>query len=314
VQAGAVGNCAAKLSEAEVFAAHGLSNLLITTAVVGHHKIERAMLLARQRPETLFSVDNSQNVRDLNDAAKAAKLKLNLMIDLHVGGRTGITPGDPAVSLAELIASQSNVKLAGIQAYAGQASHTVGFDNRRKVSLEAMTPAIETRRSIEKKGIACPLLSGGSTGTYNIDTEIDGITEHQPGSFMFMDVDYNLIGGKDGGARYTDFRNALTTLTTVVSKPRDNTAIVDGGFKAFATDRKFGPEAKSAKGVSYAFAGDEHGRLTLEASAAALSVGDRVEFIIPHCDPTVNLYDRMFCLRGDNVEAVWAIAARGMGQ
>lgn len=314
VRAGAVGNCAAKLSEAEVFAAHGLRNLLITTAVVGKPKIERAVRLAKQCPETLFCVDNAQNVRDLNAAAGAAKIKLNLMIDLLVGGRTGITPGDPAVALAELIASQSHVKLAGLQAYAGQASHTSGFENRRRVSQDAMAPAVETRRAIERKSIQCPLLTGGSTGTYNIDTDIEGITELQPGSFMFMDVDYNLIGGKETGARYTDFRNALTVVTTVVSKPRDNVAIVDGGFKAFATDRKFGPETKDASGFSYAFAGDEHGRLTLEASARALSVGDRVEFIIPHCDPTVNLYDHMFCLRGGIVEAVWPIAARGMSQ
>ena len=312
VKSGAVGNCAAKLSEAEVFAAHGLANLLITTAVVGKHKIERAVRLASRRPDTLFSVDNAQNVADLNAAARAARLKLNLMIDLNVGGRTGITPGDPAVALAALIAAQSNVRFAGLQSYAGQASHTVGFDNRRRVSRDAMAPAVETRRAVERKGIECPLVTGGSTGTYNIDSEIDGVTELQPGSFMFMDVDYNIIGGRDGD-RYTDFANALTVRTTVVSKPNDSTAIVDGGFKAFATDRKFGPEPVRLPGAAYAFAGDEHGRLTLKESAA-LQVGDRVELIIPHCDPTVNLYDRIYCLRGDAVEAAWPVAARGMSQ
>ncbi len=312
VRAGAVGNCVAKLSEAEVFVQHGLTNLLITTAVVGKHKIERAIRLASRRPETMFVVDNAQNVRDLNDAAAAAKIKLHLAIDLRVGNRTGLRPGEPALGLAQSISSLANLKLAGIQAYAGQASHTVGFENRRKVSLEAMTPAVETRRLIEKNGISCPMLSGGSTGTYNIDTGIDGITEIQPGSFLFMDVDYNRIGGPDGGAVYQDFRNSLTVLTTVVSKPEDTTAIVDGGFKSFSTDRPFPPVAKSLAGITYAFAGDEHGRLTTER--AALNVGDRIEFIIPHCDPTVNLYDRMYCLRGDAVEAVWKIAARGMSQ
>jgi 3-hydroxy-D-aspartate aldolase len=310
---GASGNCVAKLSEAEVFARDGVSNLLITTAVVGRHKIERAVRLAQRRPETMFVIDNAQNASDLNDAARAARIKLNVAIDLLVGGRTGIQTGAPAVALAESIAGLANLKLAGLQSYAGHASHTVGFDNRARVSRQAMEPAVATRREIEKKGLSVPLLTGGSTGTYNIDTEIDGITELQPGSFMFMDVDYNIIGGKGGSDRYTDFGNALTVWTTVVSKPSDNVAIVDGGFKAFATDRKFGPEPKSLAGATYAFAGDEHGRLTLRESAA-LKVGDRVEFINPHCDPTVNLYDHLFCLRGDNVEAVWRIAARGMSQ
>ncbi len=309
---GASGNCAAKLSEAEVFALHGVTNLLVTTAVVGKHKIERAVRLAQKRPETIFVVDNAQNATDLNDAARAAKIKMNVAIDLLLG-RTGIQIGPPAVALAEAIAGLSNLKFAGLQSYSGGASHTVGWENRARVSRQAMEPAVAVRREIEKKGIAVPLLTGGSTGTYNIDTEIDGIDELQPGSFMFMDVDYNLIGGKGGSDKYTDFGNALTVWTTVVSKPSDNVAIVDGGYKAFATDRKFGPEPKSLAGAAYAFNGDEHGKLTLRESAA-LKVGDRVEFINPHCDPTVNLYDHMFCLRGDNVEAIWKIAARGMSQ
>jgi D-serine deaminase-like pyridoxal phosphate-dependent protein len=174
-----------------------------------------------------------------------------------------------------------------------------------------MTPAVETRRMIEKRGIQVPLLTGGSTGTYNIDPEIAGIDEHQPGSFLFMDIDYNRIGGADGSATYQDFANSLTVLTTVVSKPEDAVAIVDGGLKAFSTDKPFTPKMKGDDSVTYAYGGDEHGRLS---GALSLKLGDRREFIIPHCDPTVNLYDRMFACRGDNVEAVWQVAARGMSQ
>ncbi|MEX2261528.1 MAG: DSD1 family PLP-dependent enzyme [Bryobacteraceae bacterium] len=313
IRSGAVGACAAKLSEAEVFAQNGVSGLLVTTAVIGRHKIERAMRLASLRRDTIFSVDNAQNVRDLNDAAGAAKIKLNLAIDLYVSGRTGIAPGQPAVALAQSIAPLPHVKLAGIQSYAGGASHVVGFEQRRNVSRESMAPAVETRRAIEKSGIECGLLTGGSTGTYNIDTEIDGITEIQPGSFVFMDMDYNRIGGQDGPV-YKDFRNSLSVLTTVVSKPNDQNAVVDGGFKSFSTDRAFTPEAKSIQGIVYTWGGDEHGRLNLTKASAAVNLGDRLEFIVPHCDPSVNLYDRMFCVRGDNVEALWRIAARGMSQ
>lgn len=313
IRAGAVGCCAAKLSEAEAFAREGVTGLLITTPVIGRHKIERAVRLARQRPETIFCVDDARNVRDLDEAAHAARLRLNLAVDLLVGRRTGVRPGQPALRLAEQIASLKNVRLAGIQAYAGHASHTVGFLRRRQVSQEAMLPAVETRRLFEANGIACPLLSGGSTGTYNIDVEISGITELQPGSFIFMDVDYNRIGGASADF-YADFANSLTVLTTVISKPSADTAIVDGGLKAFATDRPFAPECRTREGVSYSWAGDEHGRLTLSGAAAALDVGDRLEFVVPHCDPTVNLYDRMYAVRGQAVEAVWRISARGMSQ
>jgi D-serine deaminase-like pyridoxal phosphate-dependent protein len=313
IKAGAVGCCAAKLSEAEVFAANGVTGLLVTTAVVGKHKIERAVRLARKQPGIIYCFDDLTNARDLNDAAKVAGVKLNLAVDLLVGNRTGIRPGAPAVQLVEQIQGFSNVRFAGIQAYAGQASHVTGFEARKARSREAMAAAVETRRMLEAKGIECKLLTGGSTGTYNIDTEIEGITEIQPGSYIFMDIDYNRIGGQSGDF-YDDFKNSLTVVTTVVSKPDDKTAIVDGGFKAFSTDRPFPPLAKDREGVKYSFAGDEHGKLTTEASHLALNVGDRLEFIIPHCDPSVNLYDRLYCLRGDAVEAVWPISARGMAQ
>jgi 3-hydroxy-D-aspartate aldolase len=318
IRVGAVGSCAAKLSESEVFAANGIGGLLVTTAVIGRSKIQRAVALAAKRRDTIFSVDDPQNVRDLNDAAGAAgaqpRLRLNLAIDLLIGGRTGIETGSPAVELATLIASLPHVKLAGLQAYDGGASHTVGFAERKARSLETMGRAIETRVLIERLGIECPMVSGGSTGTYNIDSEIEGVTELQPGSFMFMDLDYNRIGGKDGPV-YQDFRNALTVVTTVVSRP-PGAAIVDGGYKAFSTDRPFRPKAKDAAldAVPFSWGGDEHGRLDLSNAQREVKLGDRLEFIIPHCDPSVNLYDSIYVWRGDRIEAVWPIAARGMSQ
>ena len=175
-----------------------------------------------------------------------------------------------------------------------------------------MAEAIETRAMIERAGIPCPIVTGGSTGTYRFDAENPGVTELQPGSFVFMDLDYGRIGGPTG-PEYRDFANALTVVTTVVSRPK-GVAIVDAGYKAFATDRPFTPAPVDLAGVTYGWAGDEHGRLDLAHATHDLKVGDRIEFIPPHCDPTVNLYDHLHVLRGDRVEAVWTIAARGKSQ
>ena len=311
--AGAVGACAAKISEAEAFAKNNVAGLLVTSAMVGKHRIERAVRLATKQPDTIFCVDDAQNARDLNDAAKQADIKLNVAIDLLVGGRTGIQPGEPALELARVIDKLPNVKLQGIQAYSGTSSHVAGFEERKKHSTESMGRAVETRSMIEKSGIQCSWLSGGSTGTYNIDSDIDGITELQPGSFLFMDVDYNLIGGKNG-PEYNDFRNSLTVLATVISRPSKEMAIIDAGFKSFATDRKFGPKPKDLKGVNYNWGGDEHGKLDVAHASREVKLGDRLEFIVPHCDPTVNLYDRMFCVRDGSVDAIWRIEGRGMSQ
>ena len=311
IKAGAIGCCAARLSEAEVFAASGIPGLLITTAVIGKDKIARAVALANKSPDSIFVVDDRQNVRDINDAAGTRSEPIKLAVDLFFG-RTGIAPGQPAVELAQLIDSLPNVTFVGLQSYDGAAAHTTPFDARSARTKMTMAKAVETRAMIERSGIACALVTGGSTGTYRFDGENPGITELQPGSFVFMDMEYGTIGGPDG-TEYRDFKNALTVVTTVVSRP-PGMAIVDGGYKAFATDRPFTPKAVGIDGVVYGWAGDEHGRLDVSNASRDLKLGDRVEFIPPHVDPTVNLYDSIYALRGDTVEAIWPITARGKSQ
>ena len=313
MRAGAVGCCAARLSEAEVFATSGIPGLLITTAVIGRDKIARAVALASSAPDTMFVVDDRQNVRDINDAAgaRATGEPVKLLVDLFFG-RTGIAPGQPAVELAQLIESLPNITFAGLQSYDGAAAHTTPFDARSTRTKATMGKAVETKAMLERAGIACPLVTGGSTGTYRFDSENPGITELQPGSFVFMDMEYGTIGGPDG-TEYRDFKNALTVITTVVSRP-PGMAIVDGGYKAFSTDRPFTPKPIGIDGVTYGWAGDEHGRLDLSNASRDVKLGDRIEFLPPHIDPTVNLYDHIYALRGDRVEAVWPIAARGKSQ
>jgi D-serine deaminase-like pyridoxal phosphate-dependent protein len=313
IRAGAIGCCAARLSEAEVFARAGIPGLLITTAVIGRDKIARAVALAGAAPDTMFVVDDRQNVRDINDAAAALGHgePIRLLVDLFFG-RTGIAPGQPAVELAQLIDSLPHVSFRGLQSYDGAAAHTSPFDARATRTNTTMGKAVETRAMIERAGIACPLVTGGSTGTYRFDSENPGMTELQPGSFVFMDMEYGTIGGP-GGSEYRDFKNAMTVVTTVVSRP-PGFAIVDGGYKAFATDRPFTPKAVGIDGVTYGWAGDEHGRLDVSNASRDVKLGDRIEFIPPHIDPTVNLFDDIYALRGDRVEAVWPVAARGKSQ
>jgi len=311
LRAGAIGCCAARLSEAEVFAEYGIPGLLVTTAVIGRDKIARAVALADKTPDTIFVVDDRQNVRDINDAAGKRSEPIKLAVDLFFG-RTGIAPGQPAVELAQLIDKLPNVTFVGLQSYDGAAAHTTPFDARSQRTRTTMAKAVETKAMLERAGVRCPLVTGGSTGTYRFDSDNPGLTELQPGSFVFMDMEYGMIGGPDG-SEYRDFKNSLTVVTTVVSRPA-GMAIVDGGYKAFSTDRPFTPRAVGIDGVTYGWAGDEHGRLDMTSASRELRVGDRVEFIPPHIDPTVNLYDSIYALRGDRVEAVWPIAARGKSQ
>ena len=203
-----------------------------------------------------------------------------------------------------------NLRLRGIHSYSGASAHVIGFAERRAHSEKAMQEPLETFFRMKKAGMPVEIMSGGSTGTYNIDPAWNGMTELQVGSYVFMDVDYRQIGGQSNTV-YDDFVPSLSVLATVISKNHPHRAIVDAGFKAFATDRKFGPELKDVSGVEYQFKGDEHGVLILDKASQEIHLGDRVEFIVPHCDPNVNLFDRFYCLRGEKVEAVWPISGRG---
>jgi 3-hydroxy-D-aspartate aldolase len=310
IAAGALGVACAKLGEAEVMAGAGIHGLLITTEVVPPGSIRRLVKLVAGVPDTMVVVDNAENVRTLAAAAAEDGVTIGILVDGHVGARhTGAEPGTPALTLARLVAASRFLRLRGLQGYAGQCAHVLGWKERREASLVAMAPLMETRALLERDGLPVEIVAGGSTGTYDIDSELAGLTELQSGSYCVMDLDYRRIGGR-GGPALTDFEMALTVVTTVVSVARDR-AMVDAGLKAFSTDKPFPPEAVEWPSIEYGFAGDEHGRLTLGDPDRAPRLGERIEFFPPHCDPTINLYDQMYAVRGPRVEAIWDITARG---
>jgi len=310
VAAGALGVACAKLGEAEVMARAGVRGLLITTEVVPAASIRRLTRLVGEAPDTMVVVDHADNVRALARAAAEDGVRLEVLVDVHVGGRrTGVEPGEPALVLGRLVSEQRALRLRGLQGYAGHCAHVTGWAARRTASHAAMTPLMETRARFEAAGLPVDIVAGGSTGTYDIDSELAGLTELQSGSYCVMDLEYRRIGGREREA-LTDFEMALTVVATVVSVAADR-AMVDAGLKAFSTDKPFPPEAVERPGIEYGFAGDEHGRLTLTDPSRRPALGERIEFFPPHCDPTFNLYDRVWVLRGAKVEAVWEIAARG---
>lgn len=315
LQAGALGICAATIREAEAFAAAGLRGLLITTELVGKPKIERLLKLTRLAPDTMSAVDNLDHAKELNDAASiavgSAKLKLNVVLDVDPGGRrTGVPAGERALALAEQIAKLPNLRLRGIHGYSGPSAHVNTFAARQAHSTKVMTPVLETFAELKRRGLPVEIMSGGSTGTYNIDPGLTGMTELQCGSYVFMDVEYRAIGGR-GGTVYEDFAPSLTVLGTIISQSYDDHATTDAGIKAFASDKpKHLPELKGVTGVTMGYGGDEHGILTFNQPSRAFKVGDRVELIVPHCDPNVNLYDRLYCTRGERVVEVWRTVGR----
>ena len=205
------------------------------------------------------------------------------------------------------------MRFVGLQAYDGAAAHTTPFDARKARTSGSMKQAVETRRMIEREGIDCPLVTGGSTGTYLIDAG-DRRRHRDPAGQLHLHG--RRIRPASAGRTTPSIATssqALTVVATVISR-RPGLAIVDAGYKAFATDRPFPPTPVAFPAPSFAGPATSTAGSTSPTSDRDLSVGDRVEFVPPHCDPTVNLYDLIHALRGNAIEAVWPIAARGKSQ
>jgi D-serine deaminase-like pyridoxal phosphate-dependent protein len=311
VASGAIGVSVATVPEAEAMVAAGIAGVLLTSPIVEPSKIRRMIELIQSGGRVMLAVGHERQVELLAEAADASRVTVDVLVDVDVGDRrTGILPGQPALELARRIAKHSSLCIRGVQAYAGLASHVVGFEARAKTSREVMARAVETRELLAGAGFDAGILSGGSTGTYNIDSAIRGVTELQVGSYVFMDVDYRRIGGKTSGQVYSDFHPSLTVLTTVTSATHPDRVSVDAGTKSLDTTVPHKPEPKDRPGLAYNRGGDEFGILTLEPGGKLPRIGDRIEFIIPHCDPTVNLYDRIYAVRGERAEAIWPVVAR----
>jgi D-serine deaminase-like pyridoxal phosphate-dependent protein len=310
--AGAVGICTAKLSEAEALFAEGVQKICMTTSNVSKAKIQRAMALRKKNRDFIQAVDLPQNARDLSDAAKAAGVTADVVIDVAVGTRSGVPAGDRALELAQMVDKLPNLKLRGMLAYDGGAQHIKGFKARHDQSLARYEDATRTFERMKASGLNMEIFSGGGTGTYNIMTKVPGFTDVQVGSYVFMDAQYLEIGNEKGDL-FNDFAPSLTVITTVLNAYFPKRLTTDAGAKAL-TLNKPDPIVIGEPGFRYNAGSDEFGSIQYETANKTYKVGDKLELIIPHCDPVVNEYDVFYGVRNDRVEVVWPVTARGKSQ
>ena len=168
VAAGAVGVCSAKLSESEVMLVNGIQNVLMTGVNVTPSKIKHAMALRKKYKGFYQAVDNMQNARDLQDAAKAAGIVADIVVDLDVIKRSGVKNGQPALELAQFVDKAPNLKFHGVLAYDGAVQHVEGFKARREQALKTFEPVVHSYELMKKAGLNMEIFSGGGTGTYDI--------------------------------------------------------------------------------------------------------------------------------------------------
>ncbi|SES91097.1 DSD1 family PLP-dependent enzyme [Variovorax sp. OV084] len=303
---GATGICCQKVSEAAVFVEAGISDVLVTNQVMGETKLRHLAALAR-RARMGVLVDHPQQVQALVAVAQAEDVTLDVYVEVNVGAnRCGVAPGEEAVRLAQQIAAGAPLRFMGLHCYHGPAQHLRAPQDRAAAIAAAAEAARTTRAAIEACGIAVERVTGAGTGSFLHERDSGVFNEIQAGSYVFMDRDY---GDNQRGEHDIAFEHALFVRTTVMSRVTPERAIVDAGLKASSVDSGM-PTVWQRPDLRYVKAADEHGALATP-DAAALSLGDQLMLVPGHCDPTVNLYDDLVCVRGERVEALWPIAARG---
>jgi D-serine deaminase-like pyridoxal phosphate-dependent protein len=306
VAAGAVGLCCQKVGEAEAFVAAGIGDVLVSNVIVGESKARRLAALARGA-QVGVCVDSALQVEQVGAAARDAGAVVGVLIELDVGqGRCGVGGEAEALALARDIARFAPwLELRGLQAYHGRAQHLRSPRERGDAIAAAAARAARVRDALRGAGFPCNEVCGGGTGSYPNEIASGVYTEVQAGSYVLMDGDYQ---DNEPDPRAPALRQALSVWCTVVTE-RPTHVVLDGGLKALAVDS--GRPRPVPQGWTVRSISDEHTVLVPAAQAAPLHLADKVALVPGHCDPTVNLHDWIVAHRGERVEAVWPVDARG---
>lgn len=309
--AGALGVCCAKIGEAEALVEGGVTGILITSPVAAPRAIERLAALAKRAGGLMAVVDHPAVAERIDATLGAEGAALDVIIDIDPGiARTGVASPEAAVDLARTIATLPRLTFRGVQFYCGSQQHIEDFAERRAAIVERTAYLQSAIDALAGAGFRPEIVTGSGTGTHRIDLELGVFTELQTGSYIFMDKQYldcDLTGERD-----VPFETALGVDARVVSANHSGLVTIDAGIKSLSSDggaavvRRGAPES-----AFFAFMGDEHSALIAPDIGKQLAPGDPVTLTVPHCDPTVNLYDHYHVVSGDTLVAIWPVSARG---
>jgi D-serine deaminase-like pyridoxal phosphate-dependent protein len=299
IAAGAIGITCAKLGEAEVLADAGIKDILIANQIVGPLKIARLMTLL-DRADVIVSVDSKENVAELAAGGKP----LRVVIEVNTGmNRAGVEPGATVVALADEIARHSTLRFSGVMSWEVHAAAIPDPAVKEKTVVHAIGLLTASADACRKKGHDVSIVSCGGTGTLLYCAQQPGVTEVQIGGAIFNDEHYRLHFG-------VTLPQALTVLTTVISRPNPTRVVVDAGRKAMSWDAAM-PRALEVPAVQAIKLSAEHCQFELDAPSAMPRIGDRVQFVVGYTDTTIHLHEEMIGLRGGKIESVWKVAGRG---
>tara|TARA_B110000003_G_scaffold206328_1_gene205194 strand:- start:507 stop:1634 length:1128 start_codon:yes stop_codon:yes gene_type:complete len=321
IKYGAIGICVATLYEAEVMSKNNIQGILITTPITNLNSEKRLSKLIKFSKNLMLIIDSSYGLNFLEKIAIKNKIKVNVLVDCDIMGigtkkirRTGAKNIKEIVRLASLTNNNKYLNYIGITAYAGDIQHINNY-NKRKIETNIRHNYLnKIINKLKEENLSPEIISGGGTGSYDIDTNRKLFTELQVGSYVFNDVEYDNVNIYKSNEN--PFKTGLFIASSVISIIDNYNYIIDAGLKALSTDSKYLPKPIGSlpKQTKYSFMGDEHGKITLpKNSSKRLKHGEIVIIQPSHCDPTVNLYDKCYLIEKDKISKSWIIDARGYG-
>jgi 3-hydroxy-D-aspartate aldolase len=311
IASGAIGVSVATLREATVMAEAGIPGVLLTSPVVGALKTNALVDLIGKSKGLMVVVDNPANVAALEASVKRRGKRLPVLVDVDIGmKRTGVTDVAGVLALIRRLQASDVLDFAGLQAYSGRVQHITRAVDRARVYGKQLKHLEAVLEGVAKSGHTPGIVSGGGTGTFDIDRRAGLFNESQCGSYAFMDIEYEEVELFAHGAH--PFKTALYVQCMVLSNNYRGSATIDGGFKCFSMDGPIPRPARGAPaGAVYQFYGDEFGKIKLARKDARLKLGSKIELVTPHCDPTINLHDFYHCVRKNVLMDIWRVDARG---
>jgi len=316
---GAIGICVATLYEAEVMVKNKIKGVLLTTPITNKHDKERLKYIIESSKSFMMIIDNIISIKYLESISKNLKNNINLLIDcdiMKIGSnkisRTGVGNIKEIINIANQINKNNNLNYMGITAYAGDIQHINNYQKRKIETTIRHDYLNKIINSLNKTNLSPKIISGGGTGSHEIDAKSKLYTELQPGSYIYSDAEYDKVSIYE--SKFNPYKPGLFIATSIISIIDKKSFIIDAGLKALSTDSQLlpVPSGKFLIGSKYSFMGDEHGKITLPNNCKKIPVLGETIFIQPtHCDPTVNLYNNCKVIKNNKVEEIWEIDARG---
>ena len=307
---GSCGVCCQKVSEAEVFARGGITDVLVSNQVRDPAKIDRLAQIPKLGARTICCVDDIENVAELSAGATKHGAEIECIVEIDCGaGRCGVTSSESVVEIAKAIQSADGLKFSGLQAYQGAMQHLNKYEDRKEKINIAVAMVSDAIDALKNEGLESDIVGGGGTGSYYFEGASGVFNELQCGSYAFMDADYGRILDKEGNRiDQGEWQNALFILTSIMSHAKADKAICDAGLKAQSLDSGL-PFIYGRDDVEYIECSDEHG--VIADPDGVLKVNDKLKLVPGHCDPTCNVHDWYVGVRNGKVETLWPVSARG---